>query len=123
MNEKREILSAAKRSELEISAAFYEGVGLRQAAAKIRAELAADDRARHEAGSAVKRMNEEMEILSTVKRRELEMSADVKRRELEINAEFYEGVGLRQVAAKIRAELAAYDQARANQAAGSTDGE
>ena len=51
MNEKREILSAAKRRELEINAEFYEGVGLREVAAKIRAELAADDRARHEAGS------------------------------------------------------------------------
>ncbi len=123
MNEKREILSVAKRRELEINAEFYEGVGLREVAAKIRAELAADDQARHEAGSTEKRMNEEREILSTIKRRELEMSADVKRRELEINAEFYEGVGLREVAAKIRAELAADDQARASQAAGSTDGE
>jgi hypothetical protein len=48
----KEILSAAKRRELEISAKFYEDVGLRKVAAKIRAELAADDQARlHEAGS------------------------------------------------------------------------
>ena len=50
MDEKREILSAKKRRELEIRAEFYEGVGLKKAAAKIRAELAADDQARHEAG-------------------------------------------------------------------------
>ena len=54
MNEKREILSAAKRRELEIDAEFYEGVGLRKVAAKIRAELAADDQARlHKAAATM----------------------------------------------------------------------
>jgi hypothetical protein len=51
MNEKREILSTAKRRDLEIRAQFCEDLGFLPAVvAKLRAELAADDQARlHEA--------------------------------------------------------------------------
>jgi hypothetical protein len=53
MNEKKEILSVAKRRDLEIRAKFYDDLGFLPAcAAKLRAELAADDQARlHDAGN------------------------------------------------------------------------